>query len=209
MIKSELLQTRAHFGKKYELNLDGGKLIGETTIPITLTPQIKVVINGQKFNLKFSILEDTINKYNLSSNAKLLPFQLYDMNDMLIGYLCICRTKYLFGYSFFELKYKDEIYRFYSIGMGKAGLKIPMYTDQDNQVGLIEKNTVTYDNKSTYTIHTFSEHEQMLAFLFSVYYDNAFYSTNEIARLKKQTTYQYTLNKTLKNKYDPNFIKKR
>lgn len=128
---------------------------------------------------------------------------------MLIGYLCIRRTRYFFGYSFFELNYKDEIYRFYSIGMGKAGLKIPMYTDRNNQVGLIEKDTVTYDNKSTYTIHTFGEHEQMLAFLFSVYYDNAFYSTNEIARHKKQTTYQYTLNKKLKNKYDPNFIKRK
>lgn len=202
MIKTTLIQTKAHLGKLYELSTDDGKLVGNTTIPLTLKPEIKMQINKQNINLKFSILEDTINKFNFSKNAKLLPFQIYDTSGLQIGYLCIRRTKYFGGYSFFELNYKEEIYQFYSIGMGKAGIKIPMYTEKEEQVALIEKNVITYNNKSEYDIYSRNEYYQMLAFLFSVYYDNAFYSTSEIASHKKQTTYQYTLNKKLKKKYN-------
>lgn len=84
-----------------------------------------------------------------------------------------------------------------------------MYDSEDIQVGLIEKDNVSYDNKSTYTINTLNKHYQMLAFFFSVYYDNAYYSPKEVAYKSKEINYEYTLNKELKSKYNSKFIEGR
>ncbi|EOL45102.1 hypothetical protein [Enterococcus caccae] len=208
MITNRFIQTKANFGKIYELR-EENRIIGTTKIPINLRMQINVSIANKNFKLQFSIIKNALSRFDYTKNVRLLPFQIFNENNVLVGSLCERRTKWLFGYTFFELSYNDETYYFYAIGLGKKGLKIPMYDSNDIQVGLIEKDNISYDNKSTYTINTLDKNYQMLAFFFSVYYDNAYYSPNEVAYKSKEINYKYTINKELKSKYNPQFIEGR
>jgi hypothetical protein len=81
-----------------------------------LRTQINVSIANKNLKLQFSIIKDALSRFNYSKNVKLLPFQIY---NVLIGLLCERRTKWLFGYTLFELNYNDETYYFYAIGLGK------------------------------------------------------------------------------------------
>ncbi|MDF0478919.1 hypothetical protein OL233_01350 [Vagococcus sp. PNs007] len=208
MLTNKLIQTKANLGKIYELR-EADKVIGRTEIPLTFKRQINSSIANKNYKLQFSYIQEALNWFVHSKNMKLLPFQIYDETNVLVGSVCERRARRFFGYSYFELIYKGESYYFYKIGLGKKGLKILMYNAEDSQVGLIEKDSVFYDNKRTYTIHTLNRHYQMLAYFFSVYFNNAFYSPNEVVGKSKHVEYEYTFNKELKNKYDPSFLERR
>lgn len=208
MITNRLIQTKASLEKLYELR-EGNEIVGKTTIPLSFKRQINSSLANKNYKLQFSFTQDTLNWFNYSKNMRLLPFQIYDETNMLVGSVCERRARRFFGYSYFELIYKGKSYYFYEIGLGKEGLKIPMYNDEDSQVGLIEKDSVFYDNKRTYTIHTLNRHYQMLAYFFSVYFNNAFYSSNEVVVKSKHVEYSYTFSKELKSKYNPNFLERR
>lgn len=118
MITNRLIQTKANFGKIYELR-EENKIIGTTKIPINLRTQINVSIANKNFKLQFSIIKDALSRFDYTKNVRLLPFQLFNENNVWVGSLCERRTKWLFGYTFFELNYNDETYYFYAIGLGK------------------------------------------------------------------------------------------
>ncbi|MFD1901139.1 hypothetical protein GQR36_16065 [Enterococcus termitis] len=99
MITNRLIQTKANFGKMYELT-EANRIVGTTKIPINLRTQINVSIANKNFKLQFSIIKDALSRFNYSKNVKLLPFQIYNENNVLIGSLCERRTRWLFGYTF-------------------------------------------------------------------------------------------------------------
>lgn len=208
MLTNRLIQTKANFGKAYELR-EGNKIIGTTKIPMNLRTKINISVANKKFKLQFLIVKDALSRFEYTKNVRLLPFQIFNENNKLMGSLCERRTKWLFGYTFFELNYNDEIYYFYAVGLGKKGLKIPMYNSKNVQIGLIEKDNLSYNNKSTYTINTLNNDYQILAFFFTVYYDNAYYSPNEVTYKSKETNYEYTWSKELKSKYNSSFLEEK
>ncbi len=208
MLTNRLIQTKANFGKAYELR-EGNKIIGTTKIPMNLRTKINISVANKKFKLQFLIVKDALSRFEYTKNVRLLPFQISNENNKLLGSLCERRTKWLFGYTFFELNYNDENYYFYAVGLGKKGLKIPMYNSKNVQIGLIEKDNLSYNNKSTYTINTLNNDYQILAFFFTVYYDNAYYSPNEVTYKSKETNYEYTWSKELKSKYNSSFLEEK
>jgi len=204
MISSELIQTKGNFTKKYELKCEN-KLIGTAEVPISLKRKIEVNSFHQKFILQFEFLENILGKFKYGKNAKILPFQIYNDNNILIGSLCKRQTKLFFGYTFYELHYEEDVFYFYEVGLGKKGVKIPMYNNHDIQVALIEKDNTRYDNKSRYHLTSIDKNYQRIAFMWSIYYDIVTNSNNEVSVKSKETMYEYTLNKELKKKYNPNF----
>ena len=93
----------------------------------------------------------------------------------------------------------------YEIGLGKEGIKLPIYRD-DTQVALIEKDLVVYDNKDTYEIIAIDEMSLEVSALFNLYYDFVKHGNyGEINYKSKERYYLYTMNKELKNKYDSTF----
>ncbi|MGM0124845.1 hypothetical protein IGI37_002239 [Enterococcus sp. AZ194] len=96
MITNRLIQTKANFGKMYEL-IEANRIISTIKIPINLRKEINVSIANKNFKLQCSIIKDAIGRFNYSENMKLLPFQIYNENNVLIGSLCKRRIKWLFG----------------------------------------------------------------------------------------------------------------
>ena len=115
------------------------------------------------------------------------------------------RTKGFFGYYYFELHLNDKEYKFYEIGLGKQGIKIPVYVGEQ-QVALIEKDTHTANNLDSYNLSSVDGKTAQAASLFCVYYDFVrFGNHGEVSVNSKQVTYIYTGNKKLKEKYNPDW----
>lgn len=115
------------------------------------------------------------------------------------------RNEIFLGYEYYEYHFFGKEYVAYEIGMGKEGIKIPLY-DVERQIALIEKSTVVYDNKDEYDIYAIDAKALEIAVLFNLYYDfTRFGRFGEFAYKSKETEYLYTLKKELKSKYDPNF----
>lgn len=206
-MRCKFIQTKSKIAAQYEcLNED----------EVLYTAEIPLNFRGAKAQLfrnsevLYTIKSDKINYSEEWRKEKLpkrrLPYNIYDANNNLVGSICrLKNTKFFNGYIYYELILNDTKYLMYEIGLGKEGIKLPIYRD-DTQVALIEKDSVVYDNKDTYEIIAIDEMSLEVSALFNLYYDFVKHGNyGEINYKSKETYYLYTMNKELKNKYDSTF----
>ena len=113
--------------------------------------------------------------------------------------------KFMAGYRYVQIEFNSELYNCYEVGMGKEGSFECIYIG-DQQIAMIEKATVVSDNKDFYKIYIKDDKYIEIVCLFAVYYDHATARNyNEVAIKSKKVSYEYTLNKELKGKYNPQF----
>ena len=168
---------------------------------------------------KFEIFENEKKKYSLaytnedlkaiitSVKHPLNVFTLYDKEKKEIGKFYRKKSKLFFGYYFFVLEYHDKIYKMYEVGMGKEGIKLPIYSE-DEQVALIEKNIVTIDNKDTYNVKISNKNIIDVSLIMGLYYDSLrFGHRGEVSKDKTNYNYLISINKELISKYDKNWGK--
>ncbi|AEV69463.1 hypothetical protein [Acetivibrio clariflavus] len=111
--------------------------------------------------------------------------------------------KFLSGYTYEEITFNSEVYNCYDVGMGKEGTFVCIYSG-DEQIAMIEKPPVVYDNKDFYKIYIKDDRHAEIVCLFATYYDHSTAGNyNEITT--KEINYRYTTNKELKSKYNPLF----
>ena len=149
------------------------------------------------------------NMFKLDSSFVSNPFYILNSNDESVGYVFGKQTKSFWGggYWYYEYDFCGCRYLAYSIGMGKEGIKIPIYVcnQGEQQIALIEKDVAVYDNKDEYRIYAQSESELEIAALFNFYYDFVkFGNRSKLVYKTKKVEYIHSP-KILKDKYKPDF----
>lgn len=107
-----------------------------------------------------------------------------------------------------QLELDGLVYDTYSVGMGKEGNKKCIY-QEDKQIALVESDSVVYDE--LYNFHVFAENERaaLVSILTTIYtYTKSFFKQGELALSSISRNYALSLNKKLKEKYDPEFKRK-
>lgn len=202
----KFIQTYSKMSASYQA-LQNEELLYSAEIPLNFLGLKSILYKNNRtlYSLSFDMIGSLSNVIKTRKSERNLPYNILDENGEAVGDICLKRTKFFMGYSFFELRLKHTIYYIYQVGCGKKGIKITIYIG-DNQIALIEKGTVTYDNKDIYEITSIDEYSAEIAVLFNIYYDFTRYgNSGEYVSKSKEISYVYTLNKELKSKYNPEF----
>lgn len=205
-MKCKFMQTKSKIAAQYQC-LNENTVLYTAEIPVNFRGLKAQVLRNSEviYRINFDKIDSLKKMKKDRLLEKIIPYNIYDTNNSLVGSICLKRTKFFNGYMYYEFILNDIKYIMYEIGLGKEGIKVPIYIG-DTQIALIEKDPVVYDNKDTYEIIAIDEKSLEVATLFNLYYDFIrFGNYGEIAYKSKKTYYLYTTKKELKNKYDSNF----
>ena len=207
-MKAGFIQTHANLSAAYSLISDG-VVKYHAEIPLNFKGSHAGFFEGDRLRYKlcFDRLESIKGLFKGRVAANMFPFSIWSSDDELVGHAYLKRSKAFFGYMYFEYVLNGKTFYAYEVGMGKQGIKIPIY-DEDKQIALIEKGVVVYDNKDEYEIVGIDDYAIEVAALFNLYYDFVrFGRYGQVVYKSKEVSYLYTINKELKNKYDQTFKK--
>ena len=205
-MKCKFIQTKSKIAAQYQC-LNENEVLYTAEIPVNFRGLKAQVLRNSKviYRINFDKIDSLKKMKKDRLIEKIIPYNIYDINNNLVGSISLRRTKFFNGYMYYELILNDVKYIMYEIGLGKEGIKVPIYKD-DTQVALIEKDPVVYDNKDTYEIIAIDEKSLEVSTLFNLYYDFIrFGNYGEINYKTKKSYYLYTTKKELKSKYDSNF----
>lgn len=109
---------------------------------------------------------------------------------------------------FFEMIYFGMKCKLYPIGLGKEGGKHPVYCGE-TQIAQVEKAGEIYNDLHHFDIYAVDQQAAEIAVLFAAYmYINANFKPGEKATKSYVKYTSITTNKTLKSKYNPDFVKR-
>lgn len=207
-MQTTLVQTRSHISASYT-TMRGDNVQYTAEIPlnqINLCSSVALYENGLfLYSLRFDHKESLKNPGRTHPAINRAPFQLLNEHGETVGHIYVKRTGAFFGYRYFNFLYLGLPYTIYEVGLGKQGIKIPIYHNQ-HQIALIEKDPVVYDNKDVYSIISTDAFAQRLAVVFAIYYDFVrFGNHGQYAYHSKKAQHLHSMNKTIKSKYDPAF----
>ena len=202
----KFIQTQSKMKASYQV-LQNELLVYNADIPLNFSGQ-KFSLNKNDhllYSLSLDRAESMANIIKSTTLDRHFPYNIFDEYGESVGDICSKRTRFFWGYSYFELRLNNHTYTIYEVCCGKQGIKIPIY-DGSEQIAIIEKGVTTYDNKDSYEITSKDECSAEIAVLFNVYYDFDKYGNyGEYAYKSKEISYSYTLNKELKSKYNKEF----
>lgn len=196
-----LKQTYSGFSAEYTLKFDDN-----TTYSVQVELN-KILIFKNNIHL-YTIFQKKI--FNISSsNCRIIrPMDVYDSDEKIIGRISKCRQNGWFKPSWYQLDIYNQQFKIYEIGLGKEGIKYPVFVN-DNQVALLEKSPTIKDNLDEYSIALLDNKQIIPCLIFGIYYDLMnFRNFGEFVKDKTETKYLYTMNKNIKAMYDPNFKSK-
>lgn len=93
----------------------------------------------------------------------------------------------------------------YQVGLGRQGIKFPVYDQWNRQVALLERDIVMRNGQDCYQLSALDDESALAAVLLGLYYDWKAFMCGQSGGRKSQVTVINTLNRRLKEKYDPNF----
>lgn len=201
----DLIQTLSGFKAEY-LFLCNSAVVYTASIPRNAGKLDAHLMqnNLPVLSLKYNNFQQ-INNFGKKPSEKQFNIFSIEESGNAIGKICLKRTKAFWGYAYFEMVINDKKYYCYEVGLGKKGLFVCIYYN-DEQIALIEKEAVVKDNKDCYKLYTISSEHLSSICLFALYYDHLrFGNYGEIVYKSKEVYYLYTMNKELKSKYDPEF----
>ena len=109
---------------------------------------------------------------------------------------------------YLELIYSGLNYNAYPIGLGREGGKSPVYCGE-TQIAQIDKAGEIYNDLHHFDIYAVDQQAAEVAVLFVAYmYINANFKPGEKATKSYVKYTSITTNKTLKSKYNPDFVKR-
>lgn len=205
----KLKQTSSGSSCTYEVE-SNGEIIATAVQEnnITYTGGIKLFINNElKYQTKYDVnqrINDIGKKYY---DKNLIPFKILDINNNECGLACIkeAQTSFFNRYSYTELSLNNEIYYMYCVGMGKEGLKYPIYKG-NIQIALMEKENIVINNLDEYVIYMQDDNYLDVALLIALYVDTRFAANRGVyVSSSVHKTYSLTFNKELKSKYNPEY----
>lgn len=128
-----------------------------------------------------------------------------DENRETVGDVYSCCSKVWFGYEFYAAHFFGREFTAYEIGLGKEGIKIPVYRET-RQIAEISKEPVVINNKDVYDLYLSDSQDLVPVMILALYYDLMNFGNNGEVSLGKETVYVTTKNKELLEKYNPDFV---
>jgi len=198
-------QTKSAIHADYDISEDG-KVLYTASIPFNVKGYRAAFSHSGQ--VVYTIERDLVTSLRKMSSSGERVVDYYTIKDCMgnaCGAIFRKRTKGFLGYYFFEMQLNNSVFLIYEVGLGKQGIKLPVY-HQNQQVALIEKGTQTNNNLDSYSLCAIDAKTAQLMSLFCVYYDfMRFGNHGEVSVNSKQVTYVYTSNKKLKEKYNPDW----
>jgi len=138
-----------------------------------------------------------------------VPYQI-SKGGQAVGSICvrISEGNFLSRFDYYVMELSGREYAMYPVGLGKEGMKYPVYSG-NTQIALLEKDTVVRDHLDIYHVSALDETAGLVSFLFGLYLDmREFANRGEVAYASYEKSVCYTAKKRLREKYDPGFKKR-
>lgn len=205
----ELRQTLSHFVADYDVVAPQG-LVGraEMSMQFLRGEKIEFSLCGHSYLLQYDTLGYAKTLFTDRQKDKTVRyrFRIFEYGEQ-IGEIANVRqrTGFLKSYNYLALRLNRVDYQLYKIGLGKQGIKCPIYCGQ-RQIAQINKGTVVKNNLDEYTLLALDEAAAVTAVFFGLYLDTVFFEDHdEYAPRSTHVHYETTLNKDLMAWYDPAF----
>ena len=210
-MRGETTQTKSGFSASFQLILDGNQYgTAEIANNVTFGGSCRINLsNGSSYTLAYDTAERLSGIGKSAPNKNLIPYKIINSNNEKCGLISIKETGgfFLKRYSYCELTLNEITYTIYTVGLGKHGIKYPFYIGE-RQIAQVEKDVVVKDNLDTYKVYAVDEQAAFIAFLFSLHTDMVSASNRaQVVTSSVEKSYLITMNKELKQKYNPDFIK--
>lgn len=204
MANASLNQTKSSISAKFEVVQDGSRRY-EVKIPFNYPGyHADIYEHGSlKWSIRWDIGKNLNGVVQKSTNRELAVYNVCDATGSVLGHLSRKRNKFWGGYFYFVLELGGIEYQLYEVGLGKQGIKLPIYHN-DSQIALVEKDITVYNNCDTYQIQFGNDTSLLVSTLLTLYYDNLrFGNHGEVVANSKKSFYYLSTNRELKQKYDP------
>lgn len=206
MATASLNQTKSSISAEFEV-VQGGAAILNAKIPFNYPGyHAEIYEHGElKYSIRWDIGKNLNGVVQKGSNKELAVYNVCDACGNAIGQLSRKRSKFWGGYFYFVLELSGVEYKLYEIGLGKQGIKLPVFHN-DLQIALVEKDITVYNNCDTYQILFGNDTSLLVSVLLTLYYDNLrFGNHGEVVTNSKKSFYYLSTNKELKGKYNPDW----
>lgn len=204
---AQLVQTVSNFAALYELRAED-RLLGTARIGNNIFSggACECCFSGMAYSLSYNPAQQVVSWFKPRTEKTGVPYQIL-RNGEKTGEICIkiSEGNIFSRYDYFFLELDGRTYEMYPIGMGKEGMKYPIYEDE-TQVALIEKGTVVRNHLDIYQITVAQEGAILAAYFLCLYLDmREFANRGRIDSNAYEKSYCYTTKKALKEKYNPAF----
>lgn len=205
----ELRQTISNILADYDVVSPQG-LVGRAEMDPQFLQGEKIAFSlcGHSYLLQYDMLDYAKTLFTDRQKDKTVRFRfcIFEHGEQ-IGEIARIRqrTGFLKSYNYLALRLNGVDYQLYKIGLGKQGIKCPIYCGQ-RQIAQINKGTIVKNNLDEYTLLALDEAAAVTAVFFGLYMDTIYYANrNEYVRNSTSVHYETTLNKDLMAWYDPAF----
>ena len=210
-VQLKLIQTKSSLSAAYELR-KGEQLIARAEIANNFTYGGSCkVYRGEALEYIISCELGITKASTRDKKAVKRQYKLTDAMGNEYGKIREIRVKtgFLSYYDYTELSLDGQgEYEMYEIGLGKEGMKFPIYRG-NIQIAQLEKGTVVRNNLDEYDIYAKDEQAARIGWLLCLYKDITEYANRgEIVYKSAEVSYTRTMNKALLSKYDPSFAQR-
>lgn len=206
---SNVRQTKSALSASFEIQV-GSNVYGIADVKNNLTfgGACDIYIQGSRaYKISYDINERIASTVKTGTAKNRIPYMITGADGARLGSIRIKQSEgfFLTRYGYYEIQIWNKTYKMYSVGMGKDGMKYPIY-DGDIQIALIEKECRVQNNLDNYQVYSLYDEYSDIAHILCLYIDMITYpNRGEIVTKSVQNNYKITTNKELKSKYDPNF----
>lgn len=137
-------------------------------------------------------------------------YQVIDNKGIIFGSLSNkeVKTGLFNNYGYKEIIFNDTLYKVYTIGFGKNGIKHAIWYGDTSQIASIHRDCNVNGNLDTFDFNMVDGYESLIDIinLYIIYSDFIMYNNHSIFTIPyKETTLKYTTDKHLLSKYDKSF----
>lgn len=201
----DLIQTgKEPFAADFQV-MRGNVCCGNTRLSGKLG-SMEGILDGQ-FGVDSVHMQRCTNRSVPNTSTVFRPYEIL-LNSGAFGYIYQTEQKngWFDKFQFHQLQANGQYFNMYPIGFGEQGAKCPVYCGE-SQIALIEKECVVYNDLHQYHVLSLDESAGLIAYLFCNYmYTLACYEPGVQTKQSCAKYVSVTKNKTLLQKYNPNFI---
>lgn len=207
----DIVQTKSGFSAEFKMYVAGKQFsYAKLNNNVTFGGSWEFYIDeALTYKTQYKFREQMGNIGKKIEDKKFIPFEIYNGYGEQCGLIFQKETGgfFLSRYPYYEMQLNNLVYTLYAVGMGKEGMKFPIYREE-KQVALIEKSYEVHNNLDQYRSYALTTDDNMAACLLCLYIDSLMYSNRgQVVQSSVQKTYKITTNKELKSKYNPDFIR--
>lgn len=209
-MQGEIIQTVSNLSASYKI-VESEREVGQATLTNNFVRggTFEFTVYGKTFSMGYEPKAQIESWFRKKTEKEDVPYILYS-HDEPCGKIAIRTSEgsVFTRYQYYGMEWNAHQYSMYEVGLGKEGIKYPIY-DGNTQIALIEKDTTVYNNLDIYHVTATSEQSFLVTTIFGLYLDASSYAhRGEIVKKSVEKTYYLTTNKKLKAKYDPDFKEK-